>query len=208
MTDRLLPNYAVFASGSGTIFQSILDAQAKEKVAGRLVLFVTDEPNCQAKKRAEQAGVETQVFSIQSYPQKKAREKAILETLTEKNVDFIVLSGYMQLLSSYFIRHYPEKIINTHPSLLPAFKGIEAVKRAFDYGVKITGCTVHIVNEEMDGGPILLQQPVRVLPGDSVTCLHEKIKVEERKLVVKALNALLKGNITMQNQHRWVMKDA
>jgi len=117
------------------------------------------------------------------------------------------MAGYMRILSPHFISHYKDRIINTHPSLLPAFKGLDAVKQAYDYGVKVTGCTVHLVTEKMDDGPVLMQTAVQVEREDTVASLTEKIKSEEKKQIITAIKALLSGRIDIIDNHRWVILD-
>ncbi|OWZ84739.1 phosphoribosylglycinamide formyltransferase [Natranaerobius trueperi] len=201
------PQFAVFASGSGTIFQDIIDAYKKGEIPGELSVLITDKPNCLARQRAIREGIATKVFSIKDYGEKEVMDREMVTYLQANQIEYIVLAGYMKILSSYFIRNYQNCIINTHPSLLPSFKGLNAVQKAYDYGVKVTGCTVHFVTEKMDEGPILLQKEVNVLPDDTVESLTEKIKEQERKLIVKALKALLLNQITETRNQRWVMTE-
>ncbi|ACB84053.1 phosphoribosylglycinamide formyltransferase [Natranaerobius thermophilus] len=201
------PRYAVLASGSGTIFQSIIDAQKRGDIPGELALFLTDKQDCQAKTRAEKAGIETRVFQPKNYTSKQAMEEEMLAVLTAQEIDYVVLAGYLRILSPEFIRNFRHRIINTHPSLLPAFKGLDAVKQAYDHGVKVTGCTVHLVTEELDSGPILLQEEVKVQRHDSLDELREKIKNKERRLIITAIRALLKGEVIVDNHKRWVVEN-
>ncbi len=201
------PKYAVLASGTGSIFQAICDADQRGEIPGELSLFITDQPDCYALERAKQAGVETRVFKRQKYRDKFEMEEDILAILRAFQVQYIVMAGYMRILSPHFISHYKDRIINTHPSLLPAFKGLDAVKQAYDYGVKVTGCTVHLVTEKMDDGPVLMQTAVQVEKEDTVASLTEKIKSEEKKQIITAIKALLSGRIDIIDNHRWVMLD-
>ncbi len=205
MTENFLrPKYAVFASGEGSIFQAIIDAQNRDEIPGDLALLITDKSFCGAKNKAEQEGISALVFSPDKYQDRQFMDREIKTALQARNIEYIILAGYMRFITKPLLTAYHHRIINTHPSLLPAFKGKDAVKQAYEYGVKVTGCTVHLVTEELDGGPILLQEPVRIYQGDSLETLHERIKEQERDLMTTALKALLTDKFVVESNHRWV----
>ncbi|AEG81224.1 phosphoribosylglycinamide formyltransferase [Corynebacterium ulcerans] len=174
----------VMASGSGTLLQSIIDHQGAYEVVG----VVADVP-CPAITRAESAGIPAEVVSYASGDDREAWN-ALLAAAVEKHAPVLVVSaGFMRILGKTFLEKFPGRIINTHPALLPAFPGAHAVRDALAYGVKVTGSTVHFVDEGVDTGKIIAQVPVSVEPGESEAHLHERIKHVERKLIVSVLNS-------------------
>lgn len=181
--------FAVFASGSGTNFQAIYDAVQEGKLAGEAVLVVTDKPDAFIVERAEKAGIATLAIKPSSFSSKSAYEQAILEKLTELNVEWIVLAGYMRLIGDVLLEAFPNRIINIHPSLLPAFPGKDAIGQAMEHGVKVTGVTVHYVDAGMDTGTIIAQQAVEVVEGDRVQT-EKRIHEVEHALYAKALHQL------------------
>lgn len=181
--------FAVFASGSGTNFQAIYDAVQEGKLAGEAVLVVTDKPDAFIVERAEKAGIATLAIKPSSFSSKSAYEQAILEKLTELNVEWIVLAGYMRLIGDVLLEAFPNRIINIHPSLLPAFPGKDAIGQAMEHGVKVTGVTVHYVDAGMDTGTIIVQQAVEVVEGNRVQT-EKRIHDVEHALYTKALQQL------------------
>lgn len=186
---EVVTKFAVFASGSGTNFQAIYDAVQEGKLAGEAVLVVTDKPDAFIVERAEKAGIATLAIKPSSFSSKSAYEQAILEKLTELNVEWIVLAGYMRLIGDVLLEAFPNRIINIHPSLLPAFPGKDAIGQAMEHGVKVTGVTVHYVDAGMDTGPIIAQQAVEVVEGDRVQT-EKLIHEVEHALYTKALQQL------------------
>jgi len=169
----------VLASGRGSNFQAILDTLGT--IHGECVGLVTDVPGAYAIERARNAGVPVQVISFREYPSRDAYEAALLESLLALKPDLVVLAGYMRILGNGIVRAFQGKIMNIHPALLPAFPGLHAQRQALEYGVKVAGCTVHFVDEEMDSGPVILQKCVPVLPGDDEESLAERILEEEHR---------------------------
>lgn len=151
-------NIAVFASGTGTNFDAILENINAGKIDAKLVLLVCDKPNALVVDKAHKANIDTFAFNPKDYADKKAYDSAILKQCEQHHVDLIILAGYMRIVSSILLQAYPNRIINIHPSLLPAFKGKDAIKQAYDYGVKVMGVSIHYVNEDLDGGAIIAQQ--------------------------------------------------
>ncbi|MCZ8533977.1 phosphoribosylglycinamide formyltransferase [Psychrobacillus psychrodurans] len=187
--NEVVTKFAVFASGSGTNFQAIYDAVQEGKLTGEAVLVVTDKPDAFIVERAEKAGIATLAIKPSSFSSKSAYEQAILEKLNELNVEWIVLAGYMRLIGDVLLEAFPNRIINIHPSLLPAFPGKDAIGQAMEHGVKVTGVTVHYVDAGMDTGPIIAQQAVEVVEGDRVQT-EKRIHEVEHALYTKALQQL------------------
>lgn len=186
---EVVTKFAVFASGSGTNFQAIYDAVQEGKLTGEAVLVVTDKPDAFIVERAEKAGIATLAIKPSSFSSKSAYEQAILEKLTELNVEWIVLAGYMRLIGDVLLEAFPNRIINIHPSLLPAFPGKDAIGQAMEHGVKVTGVTVHYVDAGMDTGTIIAQQAVEVVEGNRVQT-EKRIHDVEHALYTKALQQL------------------
>jgi len=168
-------NIAVFASGRGTNFAAIIRAVKKGRIKANLLLLVCDKPGAGAIGRAKRAGIKVALVKREDFATKEDFENKITQHLEENQIDLIVLAGYMRLVDPKLLARYKNKILNIHPSLLPSFKGTEGIKEAFDYGVKVTGVTVHFVDEEMDHGPIILQKTVPIEGDDTQKSLETKI---------------------------------
>lgn len=192
--------FAVLASGNGSNLQAIIQAVKKGSIKAQLAVVVSDNPKAFALKRALAAGIATSVAEPKNFKTREAFDKAILKELKDFSIDFVVLAGYMRILSPLFVRAYKNKILNIHPALLPAFKGAHAIRDAFDYGVKVTGVTVHLVDEKVDNGPIIFQEPVKVQPKDSLKTLEERIHKVEHKLYPKAIALLIQKTLSMQGR--------
>lgn len=184
------PRIAIFASGNGSNFEALARATAEGAVNAETVLCITDRPGAYVVERAKKLGIQAAEFCPKNYDSKADYEKAVLETLRAHNVDFICLAGYMRLIGNVLLEAYRNRMINIHPSLLPAFKGAHAIQDAFEYGVKVTGVTVHYVDETLDGGKIIAQIPVET-DGDSLETLESKIHACEHILFPKALQTAL-----------------
>ncbi|WP_227396842.1 phosphoribosylglycinamide formyltransferase [Jeotgalibacillus aurantiacus] len=184
------PVFAVFASGSGSNFQAIAEAVQNGKLTGSLVLLVTDKPEAYAIKRAESLGIEVCAHNPKTFDSKADYESAILERLHEKEVEWLVLAGYMRLIGEVLLKAYPNRIVNIHPSLLPAFPGKDAVGQALAYGVKVTGVTVHFVDEGMDTGPVISQQAFHLAEGMDRAKVEQTIHDIEHQLYPDTLNQL------------------
>ena len=187
---------AVLASGTGTNLQAILDT-----VHGRdgieVVAVGSDKPTARALARARDAGVETAVFRAADYPDRAARDEAMADWLAERGVELVVLAGYMQLLTPGFIRRFPNRIINVHPALLPSFPGLDAIGQALAHGVRVTGVTVHFVDEGVDTGPIILQRAVPVPDSRDRAELEEAIQAVEHELLPEAVRLIAAGRVTI-----------
>ena len=180
-------NIAVLVSGRGTNLQAIINAIKKGRIEGEIKIVISDNPNAYALKRAKKANIEVQVLPYKKYPNKEEYEKSILKYLENFKIDLLVLAGYMRLLGPKVVKKYPYRIINIHPSLLPAFHGLEALRQANEYGVKISGWTVHFVDEGLDSGPIILQKAVKVRPSDDEESLSKRILKYEHQLLPQAI---------------------
>jgi phosphoribosylglycinamide formyltransferase 1 len=193
-------NIAVFASGRGTNFSAIVKAIRSGKIKANLSLLVCDNPKAGAIGRAKRAGVKVALVKREDFAGKKEFEAKIIGRLNEDKVDLIVLAGFMRLLSPEFVASYSGRILNIHPALLPSFKGAESIKDAFDYGAKVTGVTVHFVDEKMDHGPIILQMPVRIEEGQNLGSLENKIHKIEHRLYPEAVRLFVEGKIRLEGR--------
>lgn len=188
-------NIAVFCSGNGTNFQALVDASKKGLFDARITLMVCDSPHAYALQRAEKEGIKTLLLDIDDFSCKRDFEARIIEELEKENIELVCLAGYMRLLLDSFIEKYKNRIINIHPALLPSFKGTHAIEDAVDYGVKVTGVTAHFVNEEMDSGPVILQEPVKIEKSDTKETLEQKIHSVEHRLYPEAVRLFVEGRL-------------
>lgn len=184
---------AVFASGTGSNFQAIIDAVSAGELAVEIGLLVCDKQEAKAIERAANHGIPTFVFSPKSYPSKEAFETDILEQLKAHSIDWIFLAGYMRLIGNVLLGSYTGRIVNIHPSLLPSFPGKDAIGQALQAGVKLTGVTIHYVDEGMDTGPIIAQDAVRIDESDTRESLQRKIQATEHRLYIQTIGNLLTG---------------
>lgn len=184
----------VLASGTGSLLESLLAAAVGDYPA-RVVAVGTDR-DCRAVEVAAAAGLPVFTVRVGDYPNRAAWDLALTEATAAHSPDLVVSAGFMKILGSHFLSRFLGRTVNTHPALLPAFPGAHAVPEALAYGVKVTGCTVHLVDAGTDTGPVLAQEPVAVLDGDDEDSLHERIKKVERKLLVDVLAALATGGVT------------
>jgi len=188
-------NIAVFASGRGTNFAAIIRAVKKGKIKAGLALLVCDNPKAGAISRAKRADIKVALVKREDFSGKDDFEAKILQHLAENNIDLIVLAGFMRILSPELVQKYQGRILNIHPALLPSFKGAQGIKDAFDYGVKVTGVTVHFVDEKMDHGPIILQEAVKIEEDDTLESLEAKIHKLEHRLYPEAIRLYTEGKL-------------
>jgi phosphoribosylglycinamide formyltransferase 1 len=192
---------AVLASGSGTNLQSLIDHWQKGALApAELVVVGANVEGCQALARARKAGIETFVLSHKAFATREDFDRALAAELTKRKVELVVLSGFMRVLTPVLLGAFPKRVINIHPALLPAFPGVHAQKQAFDYGVKVAGCTVHFVDAGTDTGPIIAQAVVPVLPDDNEETLQQRILAEEHRLLPAVVRALAAGKVSMEGR--------
>jgi phosphoribosylglycinamide formyltransferase 1 len=192
--------FAVFASGNGTNLQAMIDAVKAGEITAELALVFSDNRKAQALKRAEEAGIKTLALEKRDYATPQSFERDIVIYLREHEIDFIVLAGYMKLLSPFFIKEFPSQIINIHPSLLPSFKGIHGIKDTFTYGCKTAGITVHFVDDKMDHGPIIIQESIKVRDDDTLDTLTERIHELEHKTYPKIVQMHAEGRLKIKGR--------
>jgi len=185
----------VLVSGRGSNLQAILDAIENRSLDAKVELVISNKPGAQALDRAQSAGVETCVISHKDFDGREAFDAALAEKLLAHGVEWVVLAGFMRVLTPVFIQRMQGRIINIHPALLPSFPGVHAQQQALDYGVKITGCTVHLIDEGVDTGPIIAQRAVEVRDGDDDDSLSARILVQEHDLMVTVLRGISDGSI-------------
>jgi phosphoribosylglycinamide formyltransferase-1 len=186
----------VLASGTGTNLRAIIDqlhGSEGIKIAG----VASDKPDAMALERATKAGIETAVFPRDDHPSREARDGTMADWIEQRGADLVVLAGYMQLLSPSFVARFPNRIVNVHPALLPSFPGLDAVGQALEHGVKITGVTVHFVDEGVDSGRIIVQRPVPVPPDRDVGALEEAIHATEHALLPEAIRLIAAGRVSV-----------
>lgn len=181
---------AVLLSGRGSNFLSIHAAIAAGELDAQIVCVISNRPDAPGIARARELGYDARVVDHKAFANRAAHEDEVTRLLEAARPDLIVLAGYMRLLGAGFVERFRHRILNIHPSLLPAFPGVDAQRQAFDYGVKTAGCTVHFVDEHLDAGPIVVQRAVPVLEDDSVETLAARILVEEHVAYVEALQKL------------------
>lgn len=192
----------ILGSGKGSNLVAIADAITAGQVPAEIAIVISDVAEAGILARARERGLPAEFLAPGQFRTKldEAAEQAYVRRLTEARADVIVLAGFMRILKGDFLRAFPDRVINIHPSLLPAFPGLEAWKQALDYGVKVTGCTVHRVDQGIDSGPILAQEVVPVLAGDTPEILHERIQQVERRLYPKVIGQLAAGTLVLKGR--------
>ena len=193
-------NIAIFCSGNGSNFQAIVDAKKRSLFNANIALMVCDNKNAYVIERAKTEQIETLILDIKDFDSKASYEAEIIKALEKHSIDLICLAGYMRLLLPSFIKRYKNKILNIHPALLPSFKGMHAIKDALSYGVKQTGVTVHFVDEDMDAGPVILQEPIIVEDSDTEERLSIKIHELEHRLYPKCVKLLVEGKLKIEKR--------
>ena len=185
----------VLVSGTGTNLQALLDA---ELAPAEIAVVISNRPGVKALARAEAARVPAVVVDHKAFADRTAFEDALLAHLG--GCELIVLAGFMRVLTAHFVERFPLRIVNTHPSLLPAFPGVDAPAQAVAHGVKVSGVTVHFVDTSLDGGPIIAQVAVPVLPGDDAKALHARIQAEEHRLLPRVVRSLARGLVSCEGR--------
>ena len=188
-------NVAVLASGAGTNLQALIDhAHGRDGIT--LVAVASDKPAAPALQRARAADIETAVFGVNDFPDRRRRDLAIADWLVERGTELVVLAGYMQLLSDEFLAAFPNRVINVHPSLLPAFPGLGAVQQAIDYGVTVFGVTVFFVDGGVDTGPVLLQRALELPGADRAEDVLQRLHEVEHALLPEAVRLIAAGQVS------------
>ncbi|GJM81543.1 phosphoribosylglycinamide formyltransferase [Paenibacillus sp. HMSSN-139] len=198
---------AVFASGQGSNFQNLLDASRAGELDAEIVLLVCDKPQAFVVERARQAGVECYLFDPKAYARREDYEAGIAAELEKRRVDLVVLAGYMRLLTAVLVEPYAGRMINIHPSLLPAFPGKNAIGQAWDYGVKVTGVTVHFVDGGMDTGSVIAQKAVEIAPDDTLESLEAKIHAAEQRLYPQVVSWFAKNRVRAEGRKVTILSE-
>jgi phosphoribosylglycinamide formyltransferase-1 len=199
-------NLGVLVSGRGTNLQSIIDAIELKRLNAEIKVVVSDNPEAYAIERANKHGIPVEVVTAAQYPSRQQYDKRLVEVLKGCGVELVLLAGFMRILSGGFIRSFPMRIMNIHPSLLPSFPGLNVQKKALEHGVKFSGCTVHFASEEVDSGPIILQAVVEVLDDDTVESLSRRILSEEHRIYPEAIRLFSEGRLEVRGR-RVLIKD-
>jgi phosphoribosylglycinamide formyltransferase 1 len=190
----------VLVSGVGTNLQALIDACAGASYGAAVAAVGADRPGLEGLARAERAGIPTFTARLADHPARAAWDRALAEAVAAFDPDLVVSAGFMKLVGPAFLDRFGGRFINTHPSLLPAFAGMHGVRDALEYGVKVTGCTVFMVDAGTDTGPVIAQAAVPVRDDDDVAALHERIKVAERALLVDTVGAMTRGGWSVQGR--------
>jgi phosphoribosylglycinamide formyltransferase-1 len=190
----------VLISGRGSNLQAILDAIGTGRLSAKVGVVISNKGDAPGLERARKAGVPTVAISHRDFDSRESFDAAVLEALQRYDVDVICLAGFMRILSPVLVRAYPHRILNIHPSLLPAFTGLNAQRQALEHGVKVSGVTVHLVDEELDHGPILLQRTVPVLENDDEEALSARILEQEHQVYPEAIELVLDGRVRIEGR--------
>ncbi|WP_394848542.1 phosphoribosylglycinamide formyltransferase [Pendulispora brunnea] len=190
-------NLGVLISGTGSNLKAVLDAVAEKRLDARVNVVISNVATAPGLEHARAHGVPTLVIDHKAFPNRAAFDGALVESLRAHEVDWVVLAGFMRVITPVLLEAFPLRIVNIHPSLLPAFPGMHAQKQAFDYGVRIAGCTVHLVDAGTDTGPILAQAAVPVLDTDDEPALRTRILAEEHTLLPRVLQWIAEGRVTV-----------
>jgi phosphoribosylglycinamide formyltransferase-1 len=190
----------VLVSGAGTNLQALLDATADEAYGATVVAVGADRDGIEALARAERAGIPAFIHRVKEYPSRAGWDLALTESCAAFEPDLVVSAGFMKIVGTAFLARFGGRFINTHPALLPAFPGMHGVRDALRYGVKVTGCTVFLVDEGTDTGPVIAQAAVPVNDDDDVAALHERVKVAERSLLVQTVGRMVREGWSVQSR--------
>jgi phosphoribosylglycinamide formyltransferase-1 len=194
-----MKNIGILLSGRGSNFEAIARNVAAGRIPAKIVLVISNREQAPGLERARQMGLKT-LFIPSKGKEREAYDQEVVAALKEAEVDLVCLAGFMRILSPVLVRAFPGRILNIHPALLPAFPGLDAQKQALDYGVKFSGCTVHIVDEGMDTGPIVLQAVVPVLDDDTVETLSARILKEEHRIYSEAISLMLEDKVRIEGR--------
>lgn len=187
------PLLGVLISGRGSNLQSIIDAIAEGRLDARIAVVVSNRAEAAGLQRARDAGIDALHLPARDYADRNSYDRALADLLTARGVELVCLAGFMRLVGDPLLDAFPNRILNIHPSLLPAFRGLDAQRQALEHGVRVTGATVHFVNTDLDDGPIVLQTAVPVLDNDTVETLAARVLVEEHRLYPEAISLVLEG---------------
>ena len=177
----------IMASGSGTNFEAIAEAIAAGELNAKIQVLIYNNPEAKAKARADRWQVPAVLLNHRDYKQRVALDREIVQVLYDYDVDWVIMAGWMRIVTPVLLQAFPNRVINIHPSLLPSFRGVQAIEQALAAGVKITGCTAHIATVDIDSGPILIQAAVPILDGDTPETLHARVQIQEHKIFPPAI---------------------
>ena len=197
---KTMKKVAVFCSGFGSNLQAIINAVKRGGIKADIAFVLSDKVDAFALVRARKAGIPFMCVDPDDFKDRPAYEKYVAGQLKKRNIDFVVLAGFLRIISPYFVRKFKNKIINIHPALLPSFKGVHGIRDAINYGVKVTGVTVHFVEEELDAGPVILQRAVNVRDDDTQDSLAQRIHKVEHRLYPLAVKLLVENRITVKGR--------
>jgi phosphoribosylglycinamide formyltransferase 1 len=177
----------IMASGSGSNFEAVAQAIENSHLNAKIAVLIHNKPEIKAIDRAQSRGIPTVFLDHRAYPTREELDRAIVTTFQAHQVECVIMAGWMRVITQVLIDAFPDRVINIHPSLLPSFPGIHAIEQALAAGVKITGCTVHLVSLEVDSGPILVQAAVPILPDDTAATLHARVQIQEHQILPQAI---------------------
>ena len=193
---------AVLASGKGTNFEAIVSAQRRGEIKkAKVALLIVDKAYAPVRERARKHGIKELFVNPGDYKSRDAFDRELIKIIKRERIDLVVLAGYMRVLSPCFVRAFNNRVINIHPALLPAFKGVDAIARAWRYGVKITGVTVHFLDEKVDHGPIIMQKSIQIREGESQESLERRIHRMEHKIYSEVIRRIVEKKIKIKGRH-------
>ena len=195
-------NIAILASGRGTNFEAIVKAVKKGKIPeAEIKLLITDKEDAFVRRRAKRFKIKDIFVDPKKFKSREDFDRFVVKILKKEKIELVVLAGFMRILSKYFVNQFKNKILNIHPALLPAFKGKDAIKRAYEYGVKVTGVTIHFVDEKVDHGPIIIQKALEIKKGESLEELEERIHRLEHKLYPYVIRLFVENRLRIKGRH-------
>ncbi len=196
----------VLITGRGTNLQALIEAEQQDRLGGKIVVVISNKTKARGLQRAREAKIPTETVTRVNFPDKAEFDRQLVNLLKQYQVDLVVLAGFMRVLGPYFVSSFAGRVINVHPSLLPAFKGVNAQQQAVEYGVKISGCTTHFVSLDTDCGPIILQRAVDVEPEDTGESLAARILVEEHRILVDTVRLFCEGRLKTSGRRTIILE--
>ncbi len=190
----------VLISGRGSHLRNLIACSERGEIDARVVTVISNNPDAPGLQYAKEAGIESVVLSHRLYPDREKYDEQLAANLEQDKVDLVCLAGFLRLLSAPFVRRFPLRIMNVHPSLLPAFPGLHSQEQAMEYGVKVTGCTVHFIDEGLDSGPIILQKTIEVLPDDTADTLSDRLLPLEHKTYAEAVKLFFENRLKVEGR--------
>lgn len=201
-----MKHITVLASGRGSNLEAIMEAEERGEIAGKVVLVISDRADAQALERAKKRNIKALFIDPKKYARREDYDRALVDEIKAARTDLVVMAGFMRLLSPFFVRTFPLQIMNIHPSLLPAFPGTDGVEQAFAYGVKVAGCTVHFVDEGLDSGPVILQEAVPVIQGETVNTLHQRIHAAEHRIYPISIDLFCREKLRVEGRRCYIIE--